>query len=100
MVGIEITYGVLQGFLLWDVAYDAMFRLPLSMGAICNVFATDTVVEEEGDTASETEDRVNSAFVIVAGHIGDLDHSLLSIRWQPRGVSGCRSCDCSYWIRP
>jgi len=67
----EITYDVPQGSalrpLLWNVTYDAVFRLPLPRGTITVYYADDTF--NEGNTVEAMQNRANAALATVTEHI-------------------------------
>lgn len=71
-----VTRGVPQGSvlgpLLWNVAYDTVFRLPMPRGTIVSGYADDTLVVVEGDTVESVQNRANAALASVAGHIRQL----------------------------
>ncbi|KAL4147788.1 hypothetical protein QTP88_002137 [Uroleucon formosanum] len=75
-VTVGVTCGVPQGSvlgpLLWNVAFDTVFRLPLPAGATIIGYADDTLVVSEGNTLAALQDCANAALATVAGHIGDL----------------------------
>lgn len=75
-VTIGVTRGVPQGSvlgpLLWNVAYDTVFRLPMPRGTIVSGYADDTLVVVEGDTEEAVQNRANAALASVAGHIRQL----------------------------
>lgn len=71
-----VTRGVPQGSvlgpLLWNVAYDTVFRLPMPRGTIVSGYADDTLVVAEGDTEESVQNRANAALASVADHIRQL----------------------------
>lgn len=73
---VPVTCGVPQGSvlgpLLWNVAYDAVLRLPLPRGTITIGYADDTLIVAEGDTTEGAQNRTNAALVTVSKCIGDL----------------------------
>ncbi|KAL4082608.1 hypothetical protein QTP88_010121 [Uroleucon formosanum] len=75
-VTVGVTCGVPQGSvlgpLLWNVAFDTVFRLPLPAGVTIIGYADDTLVVSEGNTLAALQDCANAALATVAGHIGDL----------------------------
>jgi len=75
-VATGVTRGVPQGSvlgpLLWNVAYDTVFRLPMPRGTIVSGYADDTLIVVEGDTAESVQNRANAALASVAGHIRGL----------------------------
>ena len=73
---VPVTCGVPQGSvlgpLLWNVAYDAVLRLPLPRGTITIGYADDTLVVAEGDSVEAAQNRTNAALATVSRGIGDL----------------------------
>ena len=71
-----VTCGVPQGSvlgpLLWNVAYDAVLRLPLPRGTITIGYADDTLIVAEGDSVEAAQNRTNAALATVSRGIGDL----------------------------
>jgi len=78
--GVPVTVGVTRGVpqgsvlgpLLWNVAFDTVFRLPLPAGVTIIGYADDTLVVSEGNTLAALQDRANAALATVADHIGEL----------------------------
>ncbi|RXF70349.1 hypothetical protein EKK70_17640, partial [Desulfovibrio sp. DS-1] len=88
----EITCGVPQGSvlgpLLWNVAYDAVLRLPMPRGTITVGYADDTLIVAEGDTAEAAQNRTNAALAAVSGHIAELGLRL-AVEKTTAAVFGC-----------
>lgn len=76
LITMGVTCGVPQGSvigpLLWNIAYDSVFRLPLPRGATTIGYADDTMVVAEGSTPEELEDVANGALAVVSEHIAQL----------------------------
>lgn len=68
-----MSYGVLQGSvlepLLWNVAFDTMFRLPIPRCTVTIGYVDDTLVVFEGNTLEAVQNRANAELAIVADHI-------------------------------
>jgi len=75
-VTMEMTSGILQGSVLmplfWNIAFNAVFWLPISKGTTAIGYAEDTLVVTEGDTVNVIQERKNVALETVSDHIRSL----------------------------
>lgn len=65
--------------LLWNLAYDAMLKLPLSQGSVSIVYTDDTLIVTGVNRAQE---RKNTTFDIVSEHIRDVGLFLAIVNTQ------------------